>query len=135
MPLHYRRLGRPRYELAEPYTIRTEITGADVRMTHIGLNAGGILELAAGFAWDGASGAADTHDILRGSAVHDALYRLIRAGLLSHDARRQADALLYRCCREDGMPWVREVCVWAAVRCFGAPATTTDEGWAPHPCP
>ena len=61
----------------------------------------GVLYIGDGYAWDGPSGPAlDTRDAMRGSLVHDALYQLIREGLLPSSAREDADKLLRSICRE-----------------------------------
>jgi len=62
-----------------------------------------------GYAWDGASGPTiDTKSSMRGSLVHDALYQLMRLGLLSEDLRESAaDQLLHDICEEDGMMDIR----------------------------
>lgn len=85
------------------------------------IDAFGILTIAPGYAWDGASGPAiDTPDFIRGSLVHDALYQLMRLGVLSKDRdRRRADELLREIVLEDGMWPVRAWWVYHAVRVFG----------------
>ena len=61
-----------------------------------------------GYAWDGASGPTiDTPSSMRGSLVHDALYQLMRLGLISENNRDYADSLLKKICLEDGMNKVR----------------------------
>ena len=84
------------------------------------LSATGQLAIAAGYAWDGASGPAiNTHTILRGSLVHDALYQLIRLGIVNPEDRQQVDQLLRTLCLEDGMWSFRAWWVYLAVRQFG----------------
>lgn len=103
----------------------------------VGMDAQGLLTIGAGYAWDGASGPAiDTKSIMRASLVHDALYQLIRMGVVSPDDRSIADWLLYDMLLADGLmladakPWLlrgparalarsRAVWVHAAVRAFG----------------
>lgn len=116
--------GRPRiayragykYQLAETYEIDTQILGYNVRTEWISLDGTGKLTIRAGYAWDGASGpAADTQSIMRGSLVHDALYQLIRLGLLDHRFKRLADDLLRECCLRDGMLSPLAWLTWKAV--------------------
>lgn len=85
------------------------------------IDAFGILTIAPGYAWDGASGPAiDTPSFMRGSLVHDALYQLMRLGVLSKDRdRRRADEILHEIVREDGMPVVRAWWVYLGVRTLG----------------
>lgn len=103
----------------------------------VSMDADGTLFMSAGYAWDGASGPAiNDSTILRGSGAHDALYQLIRLGVLSPDDRATADWILYDMVREDGLkraeslPWIargparalakaRASWVYAAVRMFG----------------
>lgn len=93
----------------------------------ITLETDGTLTLEPGYAWDGASGPAiDTKDFMRGSAAHDALYQLMRIGLLKPDEQvgsltnfNLANLTLADICREDGMPELRIAYVYEAVQKFG----------------
>lgn len=116
--------GRPRiayragykYQLAETYEIDTQILGYCVSTEWLSLDGAGHLVIRAGYAWDGASGpAADTASIMRGSLVHDALYQLIRLGLIDHRYKRLADDILRACCLRDGMNRVFAWATWTAV--------------------
>ena len=61
---------------------------------------------------------------MRGSLVHDALYQLMRNGLLDRDEfRDEADSELIRICREDGMSGLRSWWVNKGVRWFADKAT------------
>ncbi len=77
-----------------------------------------------GYAWDGPSGPTfDTPDSMRGALIHDALYQLMREGLLDPDSYREvADKILRRICMEDGMSEVRADAWYEAVRLFAASA-------------
>lgn len=84
----------------------------------------GVLTLRAGFRWDGPSGPAiDTKSFMRGSAVHDALYQMIRAQKLPLWQKDAADRLLQRMCLEDGMWKVRAEWVYQSLRLFGSRRT------------
>ena len=85
------------------------------------LNPDGRLLIKKGYAWDGASGPTwDSPCTMRGSLIHDALYQLMRAGLLSQSSRPMADKVLEDVCREDGM-WALRAKTWfAAVRLAGS---------------
>ena len=50
-----------------------------------------LVTIKKGYAWDGPSGAVDTKSWMTGSLVHDALYQLMRDGLLSRKLRKEAD--------------------------------------------
>ena len=86
----------------------------------------GNLIIKKGYAWDGPSGPTiDTKNFMRGSLVHDALYQLMRMGLLSSKLdRKAADNELRRLCREDGMSSIRAWWVYRSVRRFGGPAAS-----------
>jgi hypothetical protein len=84
---------------------------------------GGRLTIKKGYAFDGPSGPTfDTKSFMRGSLVHDALYQLIREGKIDQSCRADADKLLRKICREDGMSWLRSRWVYHSVRMFGGAA-------------
>ena len=122
----YRKIHRYKYRLMEPYEYKTEITerpGA-VDGGWVVLEADGLLKMRERYAWDGPSGPTiDTKNFMRGSLVHDALYQLMREGPLERkEHRKNADKLLRKICRKDGMSWVRAAAVYQAVRAFGGGA-------------
>ena len=79
-----------------------------------------LLQIRGGYCWDGPSGPSiDTKNFMRGSLAHDALYQLIRLGLLGSEQRALADRELYTICREDGMNRLRAAYVYRCVRWFG----------------
>ena len=70
----------------------------------ISISPDGQLVIKRCYAWDGASGpTVDTSSSMRPSIVHDALYQLIREGLLPEKYRDEADKIFYDMCIEDGM--------------------------------
>lgn len=81
------------------------------------------LYIQKGYAWDGASGPTwDTESSQRASLVHDALYQLIRVGILSMNDRISADKELERIAVEDGM-WKWRAKMWrVGLKWFGASA-------------
>lgn len=94
--------------------------GADVHLPHVHLSAFGVLTLTPGFEWDGPSGPTlKTLSTMRASAVHDALYSLIKAGLLPRETRKVADAMLRKLMLKDGAGHLRAWYFWLAVRLFG----------------
>jgi len=112
-----------KYQLYETYSVQTNINPIYTEILHgfVRLNVDGMLYINAGYAWDGPSGPTlDDNTNMRGSLVHDALYQLMREGLLSEEYREQADYELYRICLEDGMNIARASCYYKAVRCFGS---------------
>jgi hypothetical protein len=109
-----------RFQLAEPFTCQTPVREACAGSHWVGLAADGTLTVAAGYAWDGASGPiAQGPDIVRGSLVHDALYQLMREHGLDARWRETADDLLRSMLIEDGMHPVMATIAHAAVRAFG----------------
>jgi len=91
------------------------------------LDVKGVLHIRAGYAWDGPSGpTVDTKNFMRGSLVHDALYQLMREGLLPRSYKEYADQLLKAICLEDGMWRIR---VWWVVKGLeiGGKAATLPE--------
>ncbi len=78
---------------------------------------GARLIVEAGYAWDGASGPTwDSKSSMRASLVHDALYQLMRVGVLPEASRGYADDALYTLCVEDGLFKPRAWAWWKAVR-------------------
>lgn len=132
--MRYRELkGRWKYQLGADYTIATGIhPQAILDVPYLHMDTEGVLTIEGGeeggYCWDGPSGPMlDTPSAMRGSLVHDALYQLIRMGLLDYDpAKRQADELFARLCIEDGMGRFR---AWYALRAlrFGRP-TEPEKG-------
>ena len=113
----YRKLEGYKYELleAEKTPVPFVATASNVYITM----AGGWLVVKARYAWDGPSGPTiDTKTFMRGSLFHDALYQLIREGLLPRKYRLQADQVLRDVCLQDGMNKFRAWYVYHAVRIF-----------------
>ena len=112
------------YQLQEDYVIATGIEPVPPTSTeYISLAPYGTLTIRKGYAWDGPSGPAiDTLNFMRGSLVHDALYQLMREGLLEGSFRESVDRLLQRICKEDGMSTVRAWWVYQGVRFGGGAA-------------
>jgi hypothetical protein len=110
-----------KYQLRQDYTVQTGIRGCPAVTYWLQLSRDGSLTIRKGYAWDGPSGPTiDTPDSMRGSLVHDALYQLMRLGLLSEDYREKADNLLQDICEEDGMPHLRAEIWEEAVKHFAA---------------
>ncbi len=119
----YRLLRHYKYQLRDDFAVRIDLEPSEpVAHPFVSLGQGGLLTLRAGYAWDGPSGPAiDTRNFMRASLVHDALYQLMRLGLLDHRAwRRRADEILRTLCLEDGMSAWRAGLAYHAVRLFGA---------------
>lgn len=120
--IRYRALNAYKYGLLETYSAYVGILpfGPSIYTDYLELTREGVLKIRAGYHWDGPSGPAiDSKGFMRGSLVHDALYQMVRRGLLPKDRRLAIDALLKRYCIEDGMHPIRAAWVYASVRSFG----------------
>jgi len=96
---------------------------------HHVLMSGRYIVINAGYAWDGPSGPAfDTKSFMRASLVHDALYQLMREGVLPLEFRKTADQIMRDICREDGMWWPRRTWCYWAVRLFAGKAAAVGGG-------
>jgi hypothetical protein len=113
-----------KYQLTNDVVVNTSIIPTSGILTrYITLSTDGKLTILNGYAWDGPSGPTiDTKTFMRGSLVHDALYQLIRMGLLPEEARLQADMVLDKICKEDGMSSFRRWYILKSLRLFGGPA-------------
>lgn len=88
----------------------------------------GYLVIGSGYAWDGPSGPTiDTKNFMRGSLVHDALYQLMRSGVIPRKHKDSADKELQRMCIEDGMSSIRAWWVYRGVKRFGTQATISNK--------
>lgn len=114
--IHYR--SGYKYQLVETYSEDVVICPEkQIETKYINLDEAGLLTIKSGYAWDGPSGPTiDTKSFMRGSLVHDALYQLMRNGLLPSSSREDADQELHRICREDGMNRFRAWYVLLGVR-------------------
>jgi len=125
MPITYRRTHGYKYQLLEDYTYQTDIKGKTIRTPFIWLTEDGELLILRGYAWDGPSGGAiDTKTFMRGSLVHDAMYQLLRKGLLPEEFRENADRYIRDICLEDGMNRFRAWYVYHLLR-VGAKSAAT----------
>ena len=120
----YRSLHGWKYELLEPYTLGLPPAfhqpGRFIETAYLRLDET-TLTIKARYAWDGASGpTVDTPDTMRASLVHDALYQLIRLGVLARALKGAADQLLHDLLIADGMNRIRAWYWLRAVRWFGS---------------
>ena len=120
--IHYRK--GYKYQLACDYIDNIQIfPGKSIATDWISLGKTGRLVILKGYAWDGPSGPTiDTASFMRGSLVHDALYALMRMGLLSGGHRQAVDRQLKADCTEDGMWGLRVKWVYRGVRVGAASA-------------
>ena len=117
-----------KYQLAEIYQTKLDLIGYDIDTEFIKLTLVGVFIIRSGYAWDGASGPTlDTPDTMRGSLEHDALYQLMRMGLLPQSERKFADNRLKEICMEDGMPESRADYWHFGVRIFAGSAANPEQ--------
>lgn len=105
----YSEIRQYKYRLEKDYGINVGLyPKKDIITDYIILTIKGELFIKKGYLWDGPSGPTiDTPSSMRGSLVHDALYQLMREGLIGQDCRLHADKLLHDICVEDGMNPIR----------------------------
>ena len=118
-----------KYQLVEEHSIIVNVNpDSDIVTDYMELTTDGRLAIKKGYAWDGPSGPTiDTSAFMRGSLVHDALYQLMRQGLVGKDKwRKRADEEMRRVCREDGMSRARAWWTYWAVRLFADKAASKE---------
>lgn len=104
-----------KYQLAETELYQTTIRGYEFDTEFIAIGKSGLLVIKSGYAWDGASGPTiDTDSSMRGSLIHDALYQLLRMKFLPQEFKEEADNILEKVCKEDGM-WEFRADAWRLV--------------------
>lgn len=117
----YRKLTGYKYQVTEDYAIKIDLRRLKPIRAKVAkflsLSPAGVLSIKKYYAWDGPSGPTiDTRDFMRGSLVHDALYQLMREGVLDYRVHRQrADEILRELCLQDGMCKFRAWYVYQAV--------------------
>lgn len=94
-----------KYQTAFDYTFKTNIKPDQVVSDDfIVLSMNGELMIKKGYAWDGPSGPTfDTKNSMPASCKHDALFQLMRRGLLSRECKDEADAEFYQELLDAGM--------------------------------
>lgn len=121
--IRYRNVRIVKHVLAEDAFFDTGVKPkAPYDSSDLAIDAEGVLTVKVGYQWDGASGPTiDTPSARRGALAHDALYDLMRRGVVSRSAktREQVDALFYRLLLEDKMNPVRARAWYRSVRLCG----------------
>jgi hypothetical protein len=120
----YRKLTSYKYQVMKRYTIQIDLNPLKrIRpkvARFLSLSHDGVLTIKKYYAWDGPSGPTiDTRDFMRGSLIHDALYQLMREGVLDYRVHRQrADEIFRELLLEDGMCSFRAWYAYQAVHLF-----------------
>jgi len=105
------------YRITKAFSLQTDIKPCKTIRTNFStLTTTGRLYIHKGFCWDGASGAIDTKGVMRGSCVHDAFCNWHQKGLITIDQRKQADKLLKKLIKQDGVGPLRAAIIYGAVR-------------------
>lgn len=111
-----------KYQLAETISFQTCVfPEEDICTEYICLSTYGRLTIQHGYSWDGASGPTiDTKSSMQGALIHDALYQLLRMGLLPSVCRLQVDLEFKRRLIQDGMyRWRAEIWYSGVRKCAG----------------
>lgn len=117
--IKYRERRKWKYTLEELYQIYLGAHFPNISFDFIEI-CDGVLSIAPKYAWDGASGPTiDTKNVLRPSLVHDALYQLMREGILSVAYKKDADKIFYKLLKENKVWSVRARVWYRAVRVGG----------------
>ena len=112
-----------KFQLAEEYHVHTNLTGYEFMTDYISLSPTGLLSVAKGYAWDGASGPSiNSKNFIRPSLIHDCFYQALRQDLLPQSCRKYADDRLKADCIRDGMSKFRAWYVHLAVKTFAKAA-------------
>lgn len=122
-----------KYVLAEHYrqNIAPIVPLRRIRTDFVTLDLLGNLTLRRGFAWNGPDVIPDTPDVMRASAVHDALYGLMRAGHLDPAVfRNAADKLMRQMCVEDKTVHAYAQTIYEGL-CLGGEKNTRPEAEPP----
>ena len=119
-----------KYQTRNAVFVKTDIhPDEDIVAEQVTLKKDGWLIVGKYFAWDGPSGPTiDDKTNMRGSLAHDALYYLMRIGLLDIKWREAADRVLLKCMLQDGAAWVKARCYYTAVKLFGKKCATPEGG-------
>ena len=115
--MEYESLKPWKYRITKSFSLQTDIKPAKTIRTNFStLTTTGRLYIHKGFCWDGASGAKDTKNIMRGSAVHDCGCNWYLKGLITDKERGQFDDLFYKLIKKDGMSDFRAGYIIKAVK-------------------
>ena len=122
----YRRYreGREKYLLVQQMNFRTRVKPKDTiefpnDFSLIKLTNAGNLTLEKGYTWNGATLIPDSEVTMRATLAHDALYLLMRRGLLERAWRKEVDRLFRKICFDDKMPAPFAHALYASLRAVG----------------
>ena len=118
--MKYRELTGYKYELKTQESCKVDLPDIDTKNLHRYIRlCNGLLTVEVDYAWDGASGPTiDDKTNMLPSLFHDALYQLMREGLLDRKYRLYADKLMRLHLLKCGMSRFRAWYYYQAVRIF-----------------
>jgi len=123
MKLTYRELDDYKYQVHGNFVIQTGIFGINALTEFISLERDGLLGIKANYAWNGSNWSGDKRAMFA-SLVHDALYQLMKLGLLSRTVfRKPADALYRDLCIAEGMSKIEASVRYRGLQWFGKGST------------
>jgi len=97
-----------KYQITREYTCFVGIFNYEYESDFLKLTPTGWLTVKKYYCFDGPSGPTiDTKTNMRGALIHDALYQLMRLGVIAEKYADTANKLFKQICREDGMCWLR----------------------------
>lgn len=125
---HYEEIAhiKYKYRCIEEFTTQTRVKGFDVATKYIHLRSNGLLTIKKNYACDGCSGPTmDDKSNMQGGFIHDALYQLLRLGLLGigkkkfNKVRKLVDMTFRDQLKTDGMGFIRRNYYYQGVRLGG----------------
>ena len=117
----YRKIKKYKYQVHVTCCFQTELRPEkNIIVGFLELRMDGLLIIYKGYCWDGPSGPTiDTKAFIWASLPHDALYQMIRLGLLTVEDKPYADRLLRQMCLQGKMCKFRAWYVYKSVDKFG----------------
>lgn len=108
-----------KYRVLKTFQVQTDIIpDSYIKTDFSSLDMNGLLTIEKGFCWDGATGYFDRDTIMRGSCIHDAFCNWQQKGYLGVNHRKQADKLLKKTIRQDGMSITESELVYNSVKAY-----------------
>lgn len=120
MKIKYINLKQYKYELSEDLEIQTNLFRYNINHKFFKLTPSGLLIIFIGYKWDGVSGPMiDTDDSMIGGCVHDALYQMIRLGLILRSEKMVCDYIMRELFNSCKMNSFRSGYAYYGVKLFG----------------
>lgn len=102
--IYYHDIRAYKYRLSREHREQVPIYGREGGTPFMAIDARGTLWFHVGYCWDGPSGPTiDTPGSMRPSLIHDALYALLKMGVLPPEAKEIADIILRDAYIEDAL--------------------------------